>query len=214
MKKILVLSFISILALTGCGENSNETLSCTYETTANNLSTMMRYDIDYQNNDVKKVRITYDYNQNNVGNNTDNTNGVGTDTDTTNDRNGNDNNDTTRQSDGIGTGTDGTTNDTQNDQDGIVDGIIGNAIDDIVNNVADAILDIAGVRDRHTTVQNTYRNINGFSVQNTVDTDNNYKVTYVIDYDTISDNDLNNLNLSRNLNTLRDNYVSQGFTCE
>ena len=115
--------------------------------------------------------------------------------------------------DGVGTGTDGTTNDTQQDNDGIVDGVVGNAIDSIVGGVTDVILDIAGIRDRHTTVQNRYANMNGFSIQNTTDTDNNYRVTYVIDYDTISDNDLSNLNLSRDINTLRDTYTSQGFSC-
>ena len=39
-------------------------------------------------------------------------------------------------------------------------------------------------------------------------------VTYVIDYDTISDNDLARFNLSRDLDTMRDNYVNQGFTCK
>ena len=63
------------------------------------------------------------------------------------------------------------------------------------------------------TVQEQYGNIKGFSVQNTTDTDNNYRVTYVIDFDTISDTDLANFNLSRNIDTLRDNYTTQGYTC-
>ena len=74
-------------------------------------------------------------------------------------------------------------------------------------------MDVAGLKDRHATVQNRYGNIAGFSVQNTTDTDNNYMVTYVIDYDTISDTDLGTLNLSRNIDTLRDNYTKQGYTC-
>ena len=91
---------------------------------------------------------------------------------------------------------------------------LGSAIDTIVGGVTDIILDSAGLRDRHATVQNTYGNVNGFSIQNTRDQDNNYMVTYVIDYDTISDNDLARLNLSRDLNDLRDSYVNQGFTCK
>ena len=116
--------------------------------------------------------------------------------------------------DGVGTGTDGTTNDTQIDNDGIVDGIVGSAIDSIINGVTDTILDISGIRDRHVNVQNTYGNINGFSVQNTNDTtDNDYRVTYIIDYDNISDEDLARLNLSRDIDTLRSNYINQGFNC-
>ena len=74
-------------------------------------------------------------------------------------------------------------------------------------------MDIAGLKSRHQTVQEQYGNIKGFSVQNTTDTDNNYRVTYVIDFDTISDTDLANFNLSRNIDTLRDNYTTQGYTC-
>lgn len=250
MKKILMLSFIAILALTGCDASVMDTMSCSLENTAGNLTTRMNYNIDYQGNEVKKVRITYDYNQNNTdntGNGTDNGTNAQSDTDNANtgarnttgtqDDTGNNNSDmqndtgntgmtnnsdnntnnrtnTQNDTDGVGTGTDGTTNDTQIDNDGIIDGVVGNAIDSIVGGVTDVILDVSGLRDRHATVQNTYGNIAGFSVQNTNDNDNNYKVTYVIDYDTISDDDLRTLNLSRDLDTLRDSYVSQGFTCK
>lgn len=187
MKKNLILSAFLLMMITGCGAGATNTMSCTYNTTNGNIATKMKYDIDYQDSDVKKVRITYDYSQ---LTNQDNT------------------------TDGVGTGTDGTTNDTQIDNDGIIDGVVGNGIDSIVLGVTDVILDIAGLKDRHMQVQNTYGNINGFSVQNTTDTDNNYKVTYVIDYDNISDTDLSKLNLSRNIDTLKNNYVSQGYTCE
>jgi len=194
MKKLLAFSIILLVGTTGCGLGATDTLSCTYENVSNNLTTKMTYNIDYQNNDVKKVRATYDYHM-----------------DAVNDTDGDGANDI----DGVGTGTDGTTNDTQIDNDGIIDGVVGSAIDSIINGVTDVILDVSGLRDRHTMVQNTYGNINGFSVQNTNDTtDNNYHVTYVIDYDTISDDDLTTLNLSRDINNLRDNYVSQGFTCK
>ena len=191
MKKLLFLTGALMVMLTGCG--ATDTLSCTYDNVNGNLTTKITYNIDYQDEDVKKLRVTYDYHANVI-----------------NDTNGDGRNDM----DGVGTGTDGTTNDTQIDNDGIIDGIVGSAIDSIINGVTGVILDVSGLRDRHANVQNTYGNINGFSVQNTNDvTDNNYRVTYVIDYDTISDDDLMTLNLSRDINSLRNNYVSQGFTC-
>ena len=191
MKKFLVLSLFFMLVLTGCG--TTDTLSCTYNNVNGNLTTKITYDIDHQGDEVKKLKVTYDYH-----------------TDVFNDTDGDGRNDM----DGVGTGTDGTTSDTQTDNDGIVDGIIGSAIDSIINGVTGVILDVAGLRDRHANVQNTYGNINGFSVQNTSDmSDNNYHVTYIVDYNTISDNDLIALNLSRDINSLRNNYVSQGFTC-
>lgn len=247
MKKLLIASCSFLFLLTGCDMSAMDTLSCSYTNTANNLTTKVSYDIDYQDDEVKKVRITYNYDQadnndvngnndttndngidaNNIDGTNDNdnngvnnngvngTNGNGNDVAGNNDVNGtNDNNARTNDVDGVNTGTDGTTNDSQLDEDGIIDGVVGNAIDAIVNGVTTVILDVSGVRDRHATVQNTYGNIPGFSVQNTTDTDNSYKVTYVIDYDTISDDDLATLNLSRNLDTLKSNYLSQGYTCE
>ena len=194
MKKIVILASLLIFTLTGCGAGATKTMRCSYDTTRNDLTTKMTYDIDYEDTEVKKVRITYNYHQ-----------------DVMNDTDGDGKDDV----DGIETGTDGTTNDTQIDDDGIIDGVVGSAIDNIVGGVTDVILDIAGIRDRHANVLNTYGNMPGFSVQNTTDnTDNNYMVTYVIDYDTISDTDLASLNLSRNINTLRDNYTSQGFSCK
>ena len=194
MKKLLVLAVALTLTLTGCGAGATETMSCTYQNVSGNLTTKITYSIDHMDNEVKKMRVTYDYH-----------------TDVIDDTDGDGRNDI----DGVGTGTDGTTNDTQIDDDGIVDGIVGSAIDSVINGVTGVILDVSGLRDRHTTVQNTYGNINGFSVQNTNDiADNNYHVTYVIDYDTISDADLGTLNLSRDIDSLRNNYVSQGFTCK
>ena len=194
MKKLLVLSSMLMLILTGCGAGVTDTLSCTYENTGSNLSTKITYNIDHQDTEVKKVRVTYDYHM-----------------DVINDTDGDGRNDV----DGVGTGTDGTTNDTQIDDDGIIDGVVGSAIDSVINGVTGVILDVAGLRDRHSMVQNNYGNINGFSLQNTNDIDeNNYHVTYIIDYDTISDDDLATLNLSRDFDSLRNNYVSQGFTCK
>ena len=194
MKKLLFLAVAFMITLTGCSIGATDTMSCSYENVSGNLTTKITYNIDHMDNEVKKLRVTYDYHTNVI-----------------NDTDGDGRNDI----DGVGTGTDGTTNDTQIDNDGIVDGIVGSAIDSVINGVTGVILDVAGLRDRHTTVQNTYGNINGFSVQNTNDvTDNNYHVTYIIDYDTISNDDLSTLNLSRDIDSLRNNYVSQGFTCK
>lgn len=225
MKKLFCLSFMSILLLTGCG--ATETLSCTYQDTNDTMQTRIHYDIDHQDEEVKKVRITYDYNFNtNNGTGTDartrtntgNGNNSITGTDTTTGNGNTTGNGTTRENanqiDGVGTGTDGTTNDTQFDKDGVVDGVVGSVIDTIVGGVTSIILDSAGLRDRHNTVQNTYGNVNGFSVQNTNDANDNYSVTYVIDYDTITDNDLARFNLSRDFDDLRSTYVNQGFTCK
>lgn len=222
MKKLFILSFASILMLTGCG--ATETLSCSYQNNATNGTTKVTYDIDHEDDEVKKVRITYNYdfdndNDVNTDNDVDNDNARtgnndATDNDNTTNNNGVDNDNDDDHIDGVGTGTDGTTNDTELDDDGVVDGIVGSAIDTIVGGVTDIILDSAGLRDRHANVQNTYGNIAGFSVQNTNDVDDNYMVTYVIDYDTISDDDLAKFNLSRDFDTLRDSFVNQGFTCK
>ena len=261
MKKLIILSCASIFMLTGCG--ATETLSCSFVNNANNGTTRVTYDIDHQEDEIKKVRVTYNYdfdttsnngnnndtagnndgtaarnmtrngNDNNTTNNddtadinddadltTDTTGGnnrnntAGNNNGTNNNITGYNNNTNNNQTDGVGTGTDGTTNDSNIDNDGIVDGIVGSAIDSIVGGVTSVILDAAGLRDRHATVQNTYGNVAGFSAQNTNDVDNNYKVTYVIDYDTISDTDLATFNFSRDLETMRNNYVSQGFTCK
>lgn len=180
MKKILLIIAV-ITILSGCG--TNDRLTCSVDNTVNNITSKTNYVIDYKDNDIKMIRLTYDYKSNN-------------------------------NTDGVGTGTDGTTNDTQKDKDGIIDGVIGNGIDAIVGSVTDVILDLSGLKERHANVQGTYGNMTGFSVQNTTDTDNNYKVTYVIDFDTISDDDLKKLNLSRDIDTLKNNYISQGYTCK
>ena len=198
MKKLFILSCASMFLLTGCG--ATETLSCEYRDTTDTMTTRIHYDIDHQDEEIKKVRITYNY---------DFTNNTGTARDTTMNNNG-----TTTHTDGVGTGTDGTTSDTNIDDDGIVDGVVGSVIDTIVGGVTGVILDAAGLRDRHNTVQNTYGDVTGFSVQNTNDANDNYRVTYVIDYDTITDADLSRFNLSRDFNSLRTTYVNQGFTCK
>ncbi len=184
MKKILFLLSITIL-LAGCDIGSTKTMSCKYETTNGNITMKVNNDIDYQNDEIKKIRITYDYINNN----------------------------NTPVQDGIETGTDGTTNDTLPDEDGIIDGVVGETLSDLIRGMSDVILDVAGLKDRHAMFQNNYNGINGFSIQNVTDIENNYKVAYIIDYDNITDQDLSRLNLSRSMITQRDNYTSQGFTC-
>ena len=164
MKKLISLAGICIFMLTGCGVGATKTMSCTYRNTGNSLTTKMTYSIDYQGTEVKKLRVTYDYHQNDmnndIANNGTNANGGTNGTTTNGGTNDITNNGATtneKNTDGVGTGTDGTTND-------------------------------------------------DFP-------DNDYRVTYVIDYDSISDADLATLNLSRDINTLRRNYTNQGFTC-
>ena len=185
MKKKLCLSLVTILLLTGCDFSKTKTLSCNLENYKNNVTTKVNYDIDHEGEEIKKIRITYDYINNN-----------------------------SMPQDGIGTGTDGTTNDTIINEDGIIDGKIGEVLNKMIKGMSDIILDVSGLKDRHAMIQNNFNGINGFTVQNITDEDNNYKVTYIIDYDNISDTDLTRLNLSRNLTIQKDNYTMQGFTCQ
>ncbi len=187
MKKIIMLSVL-LVSLSACSFSKTKTLSCTYTNITNGLTSNITYDIDHEGDEVKKIRVMYDYRQDTV--------------DTTN-----------TDIDGVDTGTDGTTTDTQPDTDGIVDGIVGDTFDAIINGVTGTILDISGLRSRHTMIQNTYSNTNGFSYQNTTDTDNNYSVTYVIDFDNMTDEDINGMAFDRDLPTLRSIYTNQGFTC-
>ena len=59
MKKLFILSCASIFLLTGCG--ATETLSCEYRDTTDMMTTRIHYDIDHQDKEIKKVRITYNY---------------------------------------------------------------------------------------------------------------------------------------------------------
>lgn len=192
MKKILMLSSL-LVVLTACSLSRTKTLSCRYTNVNNGLTSNISYDIDHEGDEVKKVRITYNYKQDNTSTNRNSTND--------------------NMMDGVGTGTDGTTNDTQPDNDGIVDGIVGSAFDTAINGVTSTILDISGLKSRHRMIQDQYSNANGFSYQNTTDTDNNYSVTYVIDFDNMTDNDISGMNFNRDLATLRTTYTNQGFTC-
>ena len=209
MKKILVSLFILFL-MSGCG--NNETLKCTANGNANSVSNDSEAKIEYQDNDVKYVTITYDYNQ-------DENSVTGNATITTTDQNGN-TTETNTTTDGMNADSDGITNDGDATNDGntsgdeVIDGAVGNTIDTIIGGVTDTILDIAGIKSTYESQLSNFDNIEGFSYKVDVDEDNEYKVIYKIDMDKISDNDLARFNLDRNLNTLRSNYEGLGYTCE
>jgi uncharacterized protein YceK len=201
MKKILTFLEISGMALllSGCG--TNEMLTCTDETTANGMTTKTTYDIEYKDNDVKYLKITHHYTRDNS------VDGVGTGTDgsAVDDNNANDT---------AGTIDTNTNNDGNLNSDDIVDGVVGDAIDTTIGTVTDTILDIAGIRNTYDNQINTYNNINGFTSKVEVNNDDEYKVVYEIDYDKISDTDLATFNASRDLDSLRSTYESQGLTCK
>lgn len=217
MKKLLV-SLLIIFLMSGCG--NNKTLKCVANRNANNFSNDAETKIEYQDNDVKYVTITYDYNQNDntvTGNatiTTEDENGtVTTNTETTNNNNTND-------TDGVNADTDGLTNDKNEDNNSnmseneIMDGAVGDTFDTIINGITNTILDISGIKNTYESQLSTYDGIEGFSYKVDVDEDNEYKITYKIDMEKISDNDLARFNLDRNLNTLRSNYEGLGYTCE
>lgn len=166
------------------GCGNTETLTCTSSNTAYNITSNATYMVEYQGNDVKMLTVTYDYRDDHV--------------------------------DGVGTGTDGTTDDdeTDTDDDGIIDGVVGEALDDVVTGVTDGILDMAGIRTRHNTRFGTYTNTEGFTTMVDSDNDTDYKVTYTYDLSKLSDTDINNFGISRDLETLRRNYTDRGMTCK
>ena len=210
MKKILVFLGI-LLVMSGCAENT-EKLSCDSTTTSNGVTTMTRYDIDYQKDDVKKVTITYDYTQDTTGNTTTN------DGNTTNDTN-NTATQSREKQDGVNSDSDGLTEENDSDKnlksDDVVDGVVGDAIDGTVDGVTNTILDLAGIRTTLENQMSTYNNIKGFSYKVDKNIDNEYKVIYSIDMDKISDSDLSKFNIpSRNFKDLKKNYQDLGYTCK
>lgn len=165
MKKVLLLIAV-VAVLSGCG--TNDKLTCTYDNTVGDVTSKTEYVIEYRNNNIKKIKATYDYKSNHV--------------------------------DGVGTGTDGTTSDKDDnkDNDGITDGII----------------DISGIKTRHDSKFGTYTNIKGFTSDVNVNDDTNYKVIYTYDLNTLSDNDINNLGINRDLNTFKTTLTNRGLTCK
>jgi len=186
MKKMIIPLTLLMLTFTGCDASKMDTMTCTYENETNGIKTKIVNSIDYQDTEVKKINMTYSYDYINNNN----------------------------EIDGVGTGTDGTTNDSQKDKDGIVDGVVGDTFDSIINGVTDTILDIAGLKDRHQKIQEKYNSINGFSAENVTDTDMSYKTTYILDFDTITEDELTSLNLSRDLSSLKNIYIQQGYYCK
>jgi len=187
MKKILVFLGITLL-LSGCGETT-ESLQCKQSITANGLTTNTTYDIDYENDDIKYVTITYNYKQDEY---------------------------TTRNNlDGVGTGTDGTTQDDDvNENDGIVDGVVGDAVDEGVETITDTILDIAGIKNNYEQQLTMYDDLEGFDYKVDRNLENEYTVVYKIDLDKIDDTDLTTFNIDRNLKNTRTTYEDQGYVCK
>lgn len=141
--------------------------------------------------------------------------------------------------DGVGTGTDGTTedsdtnngrvtdtndtdennvdgviDDTNADDDGIIDGVIGEALDDVVSGVVDTVLDIGGIKTRHNERFGTYTNTDGFMTDIDTDNENDYKITYTYDLTKLSDTDIATFGLDRDFDTLRTTYTNRGMTCK
>lgn len=203
MKKyISIFVLFALLVLPGCDMKANETITCSDRTETNFITTDRKYVIDYKDNDIKKMKITYDYNRDVNNNNTAGNNDVNADGTTNNNNNNNDNNNNNNNTAG------------NNDDNKVVDGVVGEALEDIVSGLTDTILDVAGLRDRHNLVQTTYKDVAGFETKVDYDDDNHYKVEYTIDFDKISNDDLKRIGIDRNLDTTRSNYISQGLTCK
>ena len=193
MKKLLIALSV-LFVMSGCNENTDN-LSCSSTTTANGVTTKTSYDIDYVNDDVKHVTITYDYTQDNTNNNNNDVDGLNADTD------GLDENDDTNNNNAL-------------EADDVVDGVIGEAIDETVEGVTETILDIAGIRNRYENQLSTYDNIEGFSYEVDVDSDTAYRVIYEIDMSKIKDTDLARFDVTRDFSDIRTNYEDLGYTCK
>lgn len=177
-KALLIIAVIAVLS--GCG--SNDTLTCTTSNTVGDFTSNTTYMVEYKNNDVKMLSVTYDYRDDHV--------------------------------DGVGTGTDGTTNDTDTDDNGIIDGVVGEALDDVVTGITDGILDMAGIRTRHNTRFGSFTNTEGFTTKIDNDNDTDYRVTYIYDLNKLTDTDITTFGISRDFETLRTSYTNRGMTCK
>ena len=177
-KTLLIIAIIAVLS--GCG--TTETLTCTDNNTLGTLTSNSTYKIDYKDNEVQMITVTYEYKDSHV--------------------------------DGVGTGTDGTKNDTDTDSDNIVDGVVGDALDDVVTGVTGTILDISGIKTRHDERFGTYTNTEGFMTSVDNDTDTDYKVTYTYDLSKLSNEELTNFGINRNFESQRNIYTNRGMTCK
>ena len=189
MKKIILCLGIMFL-ISGCNGATNR-MKCNSTTTTAGLTTDTTYEIDYKDKDVKYVKITYKYNQENAN---------------------------VSATDGVGTGTDGTTRDRESntsDKNDVVGGAVGSTVDEGIDAVTDTILDIAGIKTRQEQLLQGYNNITGFSYDiKDKDNDNEYTVIYKIDLTKINDTDLARFNIDRNIDTLKTTYENQGYTCK
>lgn len=179
MKKIF-LSIAVVLLLSGCGKE--EMMTCKRENKYNGLVSGTEYVVTYEEDEVKHVTITYNYNQ---------------DTHT----------------DGVNTGTDGTTSDDDVSRNGIVDGKVKETVDDIIGGIYNTVLDLSGLKERHTNQMNN-TNITGFTSKVIDNTQNSYKVVYELDLKKISDTDIGKFNVKRSKTELINTYTAQGLTCE
>ena len=179
-KALLIIAVIAVLS--GCG--TNDSLTCTTENTLGNISSSTTYKIDYRDNDVKMMTVTYEYKDGHT--------------------------------DGVGTGTDGTTedDDTTSETDDVIDGVVGEALDDIVTGVTNTVLDLADIRTRHNNRFGTYTNTNGFKTSIDTNNDDDYKVTYTYDFSKLSDDDINAFGISRDFDTMQSMYTNRGLTCK
>ena len=190
MKKLWI--GISILLLmTGCGKEE-KTLSCSSTNETNGVRTNNKYEIKYIDDEVKQIKITYDYNQEKI------TEKDGIDVDT----NGLDTNDNTNQNDGT------------LESDEVIDGVIGDALDTTINGITKTILDLAGIKNTYENQINNYDNIEGFSYKVDIDNDNEYKIIYTIDMEKIKDEDMSKFNITKDFSEMKTTYQDLGYTCE
>lgn len=195
-KSLIVLAALAVLS--GCG--MNEKTTCTNENKVGNITSKVTYEIEHKNNDVKKVILTYDYRD-------DHTDGVGTGTDgTTKDKEDNNTTNNDNKNDN--------TTKAPTDNDGLIGGVTGEALDDIVTGAADGILDIAGIKRTHNNKISTYSSIKGVTTKVDVDNENDYKITYTYDLKQLSDSDITSLGINKDYTTLKNNYTSRGLTCK
>lgn len=195
MKKALII-LIAVVALSGCG--TNEMTTCTNETKVGNITSKTVYTVEHKDNDVKKIMITYEYNDNH-------TDGVGTGTDGTTKDKIADEEDNPKETN---------ENKTKTDNDGLIGGAAKEALDDIVTGIADGIIDIAGIKESHNTKFGAYTRVEGFTRTVDVDNTNDYKVTYTYDLTKLSDTDITALGVNKNYNTLKQSYIDRGLTCK
>lgn len=195
MKKALII-LIAVVALSGCG--TNEMTTCTNETKVGNITSKTVYTVEHKDNDVKKIMITYEYNDNH-------TDGVGTGTDGTTKDKIADEEDNPKETN---------ENKTKTDNDGLIGGAAKEALDDIITGIADGIIDIAGIKESHNTKFGTYTRVEGFTRTVDVDNTNDYKVTYTYDLTKLSDTDITALGVNKNYNTLKQSYIDRGLTCK